>query len=207
MSAESRLAPCPRQSISTRFRAGRSTSISCASVSTPRSPSRCPCGSTMKKPRRASSAAACSTSSSTSSSSSATPRAHFARRAGNRRRDPHQPGQASRRRDPGDRRPRLHGRDRRCSIRDALRRRRGSRACRRRGSRVRTGRRGLRRGRSRRRRRIELLPSRLREGLGEGMSNLRGNSTAPPLRRVAARPLPRAGGVDANLGRPGQPRR
>ena len=55
--------------------AGRSTSISCASASTPRCTSRCRCASTMKTLRRASSAAACSTSSSTSSRSSATRRA------------------------------------------------------------------------------------------------------------------------------------
>ena len=120
---------CPRRSTSIRSPAARSTSISCASASTPRSPSRCRCASTMKKPRRASSAAACSTSSSTSSSWSATRRTSRARstsprRARDRRFDPHQPGQAARGRQAGDRRPRLHRRHHRRPVGDEGRGRR-----------------------------------------------------------------------------------
>ena len=49
----SRTARCPRRSIFTRLPAGRSTSTSCASASTPRCTSPCRCASTMKRPRRA----------------------------------------------------------------------------------------------------------------------------------------------------------
>ena len=68
-------APSRKPSTSTRSRAGRSTSTSCASASTPRFTSRSRCASTTKTLRRASSAAACSTRSSTSWRSSATRRA------------------------------------------------------------------------------------------------------------------------------------
>ena len=94
----------------------------------PRSPSRCRCASTMKKPRRASSAAACSTSSATSSSWSATrpsiPNEIHIPLDGPRHRrfDPHQPGQAARGRQVRDRRPRLHRRHHRRSVGDEVRR-------------------------------------------------------------------------------------